>query len=326
MTPRRPKKPAIATAVAPTATLHEWSRDALLAKAQLHADQMQAEDHDSWQFGFWSALTLELIGRAALANVHPALLADLKDWNNLYFAIGGAPKKSRFSPKSASIGSVFEHLEIALKDFDATLQGFCTSHMAKRNAELHSGQRPFENVASSSWLPLYYESCGVLLRSMGSSLELFFGKPTATAATAMIAAAKDQSAKAVAKAIATHLAGWKGKPEAERARAVAQAAVWATRQLGHRVNCPSCSSVALVTGRPIAAPVVTLADDQITETQNYLPSKFECIACGLTISGLPSLHAAGVGDMYKVTRRFDAVDYYAPDDEFDGYEEDNNER
>ena len=91
---------------------------------------------------------------------------------------------------------------------------------------------------------------------------------------------------------------------------------------------PACGSTAIVTGEAMVAPTTVLRDDQITETQYYLPSRFECIACGLKISGLSQLQASSLGDTYKVTREFDAVDYYAPpDDEVEayGYEEDNNE-
>jgi hypothetical protein len=76
----------------------------------------------------------------------------------------------------------------------------------------------------------------------------------------------------------------------------------------------------------VAPPSKALEGEQVVETQYYLPTKFECIACGLKISGLSQLHAAGIADTYKVTRQFLAVDYYAPDDEFEGWEADNNEK
>lgn len=235
-------------------------------------------------------------------------------------------KTSRFVPKSTDISSVFRHLQDIVKDLDSTLAGFAVSHMAKRNEELHSGKRPFDKVASSTWLPTYYETCSVLLESLGSTLEMFFGKAEADIARQMIKAAKHESAKAVAKEIQAHRIVWEAKTAAEQAKAVAQATAWATKHVGHRVVCPSCFSPSILTGGPVAPPTKALADDQIVETQYYLPSKFECIACGLKISGLSSLHAGGLGDTYKVTRLFDAVDYYAPTDEYSGYEEDNNEK
>jgi hypothetical protein len=46
----------------------------------------------------------------------------------------------------------------------------------------------------------------------------------------------------------------------------------------------------------------------------------------LKVSGLSRLTAISLGDRYKNTLTYDAADYYAPQDEFHGYEEDNNER
>jgi len=61
----------------PQQTPHAWSRDALLVKAQRYAEQMLSNPRESWQFAFWSSLALELLARAALASVSPALLGKL---------------------------------------------------------------------------------------------------------------------------------------------------------------------------------------------------------------------------------------------------------
>lgn len=142
----------------------------------------------------------------------------------------------------------------------------------------------------------------------------------------MIAAAKDESAKAVAKAIQAHKTVWEGETQEARDKLSSQASVWAAKHSGHRVACPSCSSTAIVTGAAVSPPTVVLKDELIVETQYHLPSKFQCISCGLTITGLSQLHAGGVGDTFKSTRLFEPTEYYAPHDEFDGYEDDNNER
>lgn len=57
----------------------------------------------------------------------------------------------------------------------------------------------------------------------------------------------------------------------------------------------------------------------------FLPSKFECVACGLKISSLSQLHAAGLGDTYKATYVYEASDYFKSSDEYEGYEPDFNE-
>jgi hypothetical protein len=94
---------------------------------------------------------------------------------------------------------------------------------------------------------------------------------------------------------------------------------------GHRVVCPACQSVALVNGEPISVPNQKLEDDQIVETQQHLPSNFQCIACSLKILGLSRLSAVNLGDRYTKTETYDAAEYYAPQDDYAGYDDDNNE-
>ncbi len=64
------------------------------------------------------------------------------------------------------------------------------------------------------------------------------------------------------------------------------------------------------------------------------PSSFECIDCGLRISGLLKLTASGLGEEFSVRRAFTAAEYfqrYTEDEleearnEMPGYEPDFNE-
>ena len=164
--------------------------------------------------------------------------------------------------------------------------------------------------------------------SIGESLELVFGTAEATVAKTLIDASEDESAKAVLKAIHAHKMEWQSKTTTEASKLASQASNWATRFTGHRVICPACGNDALLTGAPISAPQVKLNDDLIVETQEYLPSKFECVACQLKIAGLSQLSASNLGMPFTRTSTYDPSDYYAPQDQHDeywGYEEDNNE-
>jgi hypothetical protein len=161
---------------------------------------------------------------------------------------------------------------------------------------------------------------------MGMTLEEYVGANEARAANALIAAAEDESAKAVRGDVAAYRMVWESKGEEERSTLSAQAEVWASRHAGHRVICPACSSPALVFGGPVSAGTRTLNDDTIIERQEYLPTHFECVACKLKINNLSRLAVVGLADRYTNTQEYDAAEYYAPPpDEWAGYEEDNNE-
>jgi hypothetical protein len=304
-----------------------WDGAGLLAKAQRYFEEMLRHDRDDWLFAFWSSLTLEVVARAALAHINPTLLADPDDWNNLYYALGNTPTAAKFSPKSIAVTKVLDRLQELIPDFDKELRNACVVHTGKRNAELHSNDTPFDNAKDSEWLPLFYRSCIVLLTSMGKQLRELVGVDEAEVAKRLVDAASDKAAQAVAGTIAAHSKVWSAKDNSDRQSMAAKAASWALPQSGHVVVCPACQSMALLAGSPIAAPTKSIHDDKITERQAFLPSKFECIACGLKISGLSQLTAAGLGNSYKRTLTFDAAVYYGgtdPDDDPEE-EEDNNE-
>lgn len=312
--------------IKPAETPSTWASEALYNKADRYIQQRSQLNSDDWEYALWSSLSLEFLARAALSNVSPALLAETgKSWASLYNALGFAPIEERFTPKSIAMSEVFKRLRSILPDFTSEHENFCIRYTGMRNTELHSGALAFDGINGSTWQPDFYQSCSVLLASMGKTLEDFLGADEAELAEKLVAASADKSAKAVEGDVAAHKKVWLAKNEEERNTLQDQAAVWATRFAGHRVICPACGSQALVVGDPVSAPTQELKDHEIIEKQEYLPGQFECIACALKISGLSRLTVVGLGERYKKTQVYDAAEYYAPDDEYLGYEEDNNE-
>jgi hypothetical protein len=312
--------------ITPAATPAPWNTDALYAKALRYVQRMAELNSNESEYALWSSFSLEFLARAALSNVSPALLAETdKSWSSLYNALGFTPAEERFSPKSIGIAEVFRRLSAILPTFTKELESFGIQHTGRRNAELHSGEAAFEGVRSSSWQPRFYQTCQVLVASMGMTLEDFVGADESKIANQLMAAAADESAKAVKGDVEAYKRVWLAKDQTVRDTLVSQAAVWAIRQDGHRVVCPACGSQALVVGDPVNAPIRTLDEDVIVETQDHLPNQFECIACGLKIAGLSRLGVMGLADRYKKTKVYDATEFYAADDHYAGYDDDNNE-
>ena len=77
--------------------------------------------------------------------------------------------------------------------FTKELESFGIQHTGRRNAELHSGEAAFEGIKGSSWQPRFYQTCYVLLASMGMTLEDFVGEDEAKIASQLIAAAADEA-------------------------------------------------------------------------------------------------------------------------------------
>lgn len=302
-----------------------WSAEALYNKALRYCENMHAAATDSWEHALWSGLCLELLARAALGNISPALLAEPQKWANLAHALGFPPFEAKFSPTSIGTAAVLTRLRTFLPDFDVELENFCVAHIGRRNEELHSGSMPYDGVNGSKWHGQFYRAVKVLLASMDYSLEDFIGGEHSAVAEKEVAAAMDAAAKSVVGDVDAHNKVWGAKGENEREVLAARAGVWANREDGHRVECPACGNPALVLGEPIGEPKRELDGDEITERQEHLPHLFQCVACGLKIAGLSRLSAVGLGDRYTKTQTYDASEYYAAADPYEGYEDDNNE-
>jgi hypothetical protein len=289
-------------------TQHPWSSEALFNKALLYVGEMERYTANDWQFGIWSSLSLEFVARAALAHVSPTLLANGKDWRNVYHALGHAATAKVFTPSSITTIEVLKILREHLPDFTPELFDFCFTHCARRNTELHSGEEIFASLGTSAWLPKYYASCEILLRSMGKSLDDLFDHPKT--AEEMIASLRDIAAKAVAQDIEAHKGIWEKKKPDERKASLAQAVAAATRRAGHRTKCPACGSPAVIRGSSHGVVSTEVGEDVIVQRQTMLPSSFECVACDLKISGLSKLSACGLGDAFTATSRVSAAEFF----------------
>src|SRR4051812_47991905 len=110
----------------------DWTFEALYGKARLYITRAQNEPIDSALFAFWTSLALELLCRAALAKIHPALLADPTKEDNIQYAFGIIPKAN---PKSVSAKTVFARASVFVDGFTDRMSSHCLILADRRNAE-----------------------------------------------------------------------------------------------------------------------------------------------------------------------------------------------
>ena len=287
----------------------QWQEQ--VKKAVLYAEKMQEKSPEDWEYGLWSALILEHICRAALSKVSPVLLVDAADWNNLHYAVGGVPNVSNFGVKTIPTAEVLKRLEKILPEFNDAHKVFCLRHTNSRNKELHTAEMPFAGQNLANWLPKYFLALEVLLKHLGLSLEDLFEEEQVATAQKIIDAAADVTSKSVRKLVGAHKTIWNAKGNDDKEKLKAQAVAWGLPTIGHRVDCPACECNALINGEPIEAPKQKIEEDYVEEKQTFLPSSFECIACGLKISGLSELTHCGLGDTYTGTKIYDTDEFYA---------------
>src|SRR5271166_1503206 len=139
--------------------MKQWDTNGFWLKARAYVERANAYDHSKSDFVFWSSLALEILARAALTHIHPALNADPQQDTNLLYGFGF---EISGQPRSLPAHSVYARLEKIVKGFEKPQRELCDFVGLLRNQELHTAEVPFEDLKASKWLPRYYEVAKIL--------------------------------------------------------------------------------------------------------------------------------------------------------------------
>jgi len=289
-----------------------WERDPLWAKARLYFERaLSCESPDDPEFGLWCSFGLELLGRAALASISPALLAEPdQDHKHLLYALN---RGSDGNPKSLAAVRVFLLCRKLFSDFlDEDLK-VSLALINRRNEELHSGAAAFEEYLPKQWLVAFYHACRSLSNAMGESLVDLLGEDEAGVAEGMLASDWEGVKQRVQSAIAAHRKVFQDRTEPEQQKlreAAEERGQELTIHRHHRATCPACGCVATVQGTPFGKERVALGDGEIIVRQPVSPNGFACDACGLKLKAYAELDAAGLGGQYTRRTTYSPEEYY----------------
>lgn len=115
---------------------------------------------------FWAACALELLGKAALTKVNPALIADITpDAQSLLIATGLHDDASHFVSVQAK--TVFMRCQSLSKGFDLARARRIAGN---RNGYLHSGAPLCTTIPAERWWEEYWPLVSVLLAEQGKEL------------------------------------------------------------------------------------------------------------------------------------------------------------
>lgn len=289
-----------------------WERDPLWTKARRYFERAVAYRHDDELFGLWCSLGLELLARAALANISSTLLAEPdREHRNLLYALNrGAKRQPKKSIATAQVLNLCKTLIGGFSDehFKASL-----ALVNRRNDELHTGSAAFHEYPPNQWIGGLYRVCKVLSESMDESLESLLGKEEAESATAMLQEIANDLIQRVKSKIASHKNVFTEKDalEQEQAREKAAEDMKPLAYRGHHlVSCPSCGCTSSVQGETFGKSQLEIGDHEIIVRESISPRSFACTACGLRLTSYPELDAAGLGGHYTRTSTISPEDYY----------------
>ena len=289
-----------------------WEKEPQWAKARLFFERAFEEPREDPLFGLWCSLGLELLARAAIASVNPALLAEPDpDHKNVLQALNLVPAGG--PRKSLGIARVLNLCRTVFPKFSEDDRKVALALANRRNDELHSGASAFTEYPPNEWLVSFYHACGSLTDSMGETLESLFGKPEADLATEVLSQNQSAVKSKVMQLIADHAKLFSAKSPEQQRLATESAKIEGeqlSRKRHHRVTCPACASVATVQGEPFGPEKVLHEDGLIRVRQAVSPRLFSCPACGLKLQGYAELDVAEIGGQYSRTTDFSPDDYY----------------
>ena len=290
------------------------NKDALFAKSQLYVRKAltRKSEGDLEEYQLWASLALELVGKSALASVHPSLIADPQHYQSLFAAAG---INISTDVKTITAKTLFERLQHLIKPFDGQVKEFCNQVANRRNAELHSGDVPFAATRAERWEAEFWYAVDVVLTYMGNSLEGWLGADDAATPQEILANANLAKQQSIEVRVVRTQDAFQAKRKVDRDAAIEAAAgrtfddypglfafyfdgVW-------ECECPSCSAKAFIAGEMISEEVVDTQGDQYgvweTVEREFSGERFRCPTCGLKLDGFDELSLVNLPTDYADT-------------------------
>jgi hypothetical protein len=297
--------------------------EALYAKSQVYIRRgfRAQSEADTEEYQLWASLALELLGKAALARVHPALVADPTHYQSLFAACG-----RQLSPdiKTITAKTLYERLSNIEKTFDARHQKFCEQMALRRNAELHSGESPFSGMSSEVWESEFWGATETVLAMQDETLESWMGAQDAKAPAKIVEQAEVALQWAVKNRVSRCKEAFEKKVQDIKRR---REAIEKSKDLSwndytwddqDRAQCPACESLGFLGGSLWNEEVVdtepgeTVGWSEIddegewyppTETieKNFTFEEFVCLICGFRLYGAKEIGAAELPEEFAKT-------------------------
>jgi len=287
------------------------SPDALLAKSKVYIQRgfraHAAGDFEEYQL--WASLALELLGKAALARIHPALIADPQHYQSLFAACG---KPISPDVKTIIAKTLFLRLSHIERKFDIKCQEFCNQLSLRRNSELHSGESPFSGIKAEQWEQEFWGVIELVLQAQGQDLGSWLGEENAKAPSEIVKKARDAKRLAVLqrikKAGESFVDNHKNRKERESLIKDSSALRYLDFRekfslfgdMHSRETCPACRAEGFIIGVEWESEVVRddLDDDYETVEITYGVEEFYCPVCELSLFGVNEIIAAEITDTF----------------------------
>ena len=290
-----------------------WTYDRLFQKSKIYIRRgIEHENPKSSEIPLWCILSLELLARATLSKISPALLADPQDGKNILFACGFPKDKS---PVSIAAKTVFHRCVEICPQFTTKEYDRCLFWINLRNEELHTGALPLSALKTSEWMPEFFRVVKILLDFNSETMESFVGTINLDTTNKMLEAVtvnRKSEVNALIKKFKDIFENLEVESRLEKVRTGKEllARDWYRRQRGQEVKCPSCGGSALVSGELIRSTTPKDENGDFVQEDVMLPVRLQCYCCALELDGYEYLLAIELAEQYVIKDYLDPKDYY----------------
>lgn len=285
---------------APTAL----NAEGLLGKSKVYILRAlrSKESRDMDEYQLWASLALELLGKAALAKIHPSLVADPTHFDTL-LAASGITVSTDF--KTITSNTLYLRLQKLSRYFDKSVFKFCNDISLRRNAELHSGEAPFKEMRLEAWEPKYWHAAQIILDLLELSLEEWLGADQALAPARHVKEAHEATIQAALKRVEYAKESFAKRKSGDRTAAIEESKIKSYyhyptlfRSLGDNlwpVECPACTGRAFLSGMTYDEEVMDDSEaDEEEVVKYYGAEQLRCPVCDLHLDSREEIEAAGI--------------------------------
>lgn len=278
-----------------------WSETLYLGKAKTYIERgLEAEDEAvrAW----WIHFSIEPLIRAAVASVHPALLADPRHVDSLLLAVGVTEHADTIT-RSRGLKELVEIAQqISILDGEA---GRCAARLLlRRNEECHGPAAALESVRDSEWLPDFLRVAASCAATLSIELGAIVGQGYAAHARDLAEQSRADTEATVQRLIAEARKRDKLDPPPSAGWSLVEQS---SGEVFWVQTCPACGAEGQMEGARVHVGGPRFDGEELTRPVTVAARRFSCPTCRLELTGQLQLSAAGLP---ATTRHSDWVDPY----------------
>ena len=289
-----------------------WEKNTLFNKSKIYFEKGFKQEKEDPFFGLFCAIGLELLAKAALANISPTLLAEPdREHKYLLHALNlGSPKIPKRTINTSQVINLCTKL---IPEFTDELSKIAHSMVSRRNEELHTGSAAFAEYKAQNWIDGLYKCCKILAEHIDETLETLFGSEEAEAALIILNETEEKVVTEVESLIAAHKKVFDSKDKETKSKLINESKEKGeklSKRGYHKIDCPSCGCTATLQGKVYGEGTVQNLASEIVVRQHVMPNEFNCISCELKLKGYAKLKAAKIANHYTRRTTYTPEEYY----------------